>query len=458
MCKKKDQINESELKMKNIKLYLENRFEFKKYGTNWRTEILAGLATYLSLAYIFIVNPAILTTGTGMNISAVLFATIIASGFTTIAMGWWARLPFCVAPGLEMDGFFAFIVVGTLGLTWQQALGAVFFSGLLCIFFTLGFIRQKIVDSIPYGLKKAMALAVGIFVMVIGLYLAGIVKFDNGIINFHASGIHFSAKEIALLIGLTISLVLMMPKLKFPAGMLIAIIIATIFCKSQGIEQQAPAKLSSEMFSGVLQLDIIPHAIKTIPILLVFFLIDFYGGIGKFIGLTASTNLVDKEGNLARIDKAMYVDGFGTTLSGLVGTSSVITYVESAVGISMGGRTGIVAIVCGLLMLCSLAFTPLVGLVPVEATAGVLVYVGGLLIVNTYKEKLLRNQDFIVMAVMILITCITFNLGEAMAFGFFAYSIIHIRSVVSGKMKPNWYLLFSTVAIVLSQVSQYWLK
>jgi AGZA family xanthine/uracil permease-like MFS transporter len=393
-----------------------------------------------------------------MNISAVLFATIIASGLTTLAMGWWARLPFCVAPGLEMDGFFAFVVIGAMGLTWQEALGAVFWSGVLCVIFTLGFIRQRIVDCIPFGLKKSMSLAVGIFVMIIGLFLAGIVKFENGIINFQTSGVHFSAKEVALLIGLAISFVLMLPRFKFPAGMLVAIVVATIYCKTQGIVQQSPAKLSSEMFSAVLKLDPIPHAWKAIPILLVFFLVDFFGGIGKFIGLTASTNLVDKDGNLARIDKAMYVDGWGTTFSGLVGTSSVITYVESAVGISMGGRTGIVALVCGVLMLVSLVFTPIVGLVPVEATAGVLVYVGGLLIVNTWKEKLLHNQDYIVMAVMILITCLTFNLGEAMAFGFFAYTVLHVKAVFDKKKKLDWVLIAATVAIDLSQLSQYWLK
>jgi AGZA family xanthine/uracil permease-like MFS transporter len=434
---------------------IETYFEFSKYATNWKTELYAGLATYLSLSYIFIVNPAILSHA-GMNVSAVLFATIIASGLTTIAMGLWARLPFAVAPGLEMDGFFAFVVVGAMGLTWQQALGAVFWSGVLCYIFTLKFVRQKIVDSIPFGLKKAMVVSVGIFVFVIGLYLAEVIQFDNGIIS--SVGIHFTTKVIALFIGLFISIILATKRLNFPAGMLVAIIVATIYCKTKGIVALAPAHISREMFSGIFKLDVIPHAIKFVPIFLVFFLIDFYGGIGKFIGLTASTNLVDKEGNLARIDKAMFVDSVGTIGSGLVGTSSVITYVESAVGISMGGRTGIVAIVCGILMLCSLIFTPLVGLVPVEATAGILCYIGILLILRTWKEQSLKNQDYVIIGLMIVITLLTFNLGEAMTFGFLAYTYIHIKNVFTAKEKINWYFTISTIAILGSTILQFVMK
>lgn len=441
--------------MKNLIRRIENRFEFSKYGTTWKIELLAGLGTYLSLAYIFIVNPAILGNA-GMNVSAVLFATVIASGLATLIMGLWARLPFALAPGLEMNSFFAFVVVGTMGLTWNEALGAVFWSGILCIILSLKFIRQRIIDSIPLGLKKSMAISVGMFVFTIGLFLAGVVQFDNGSIS--NVGIHFSAKEMALLIGLIISFILGLKKLNFPAGMLIAIIVATVYCKTQGIFAAEPAKISIDMFAAVFQLDIFPSSIKLIPIFFVFFLIDFYGSIGKFIGLTAATPLTDKDGNLARIDKAMYVDGIGTVGGSLLGTSSIITYVESAVGITMGGRTGIVAIVCGILMLASLFFTPLVGLVPVEATAGVLCYVGYLLILETWKEKMLAKYDFFIVGIMILITVLTFNLGQAMAFGFIAYTYLHISKSIRSKSKLNWYLIVSTIAITLSIVLQFILK
>ena len=234
---------------------IENYFELAKYETNWKTEILAGVSTYLSLAYIFIVNPAILSSS-GMNVSAVLFATVIASGISTLAMGLWARLPFALAPGLEMNGFFAFVVVGTLGLTWNQALGAVFWSGLLCILFTILPIRKAIVDSIPLGLKKAMAVSVGIFVVTIGLFLSGLVSFDNGQIK--TVNIAITPKVIALVIGLVLAIVLNLKKIRFVGGFLIAIVVATVYCKTQGIVQANPAQVSSDMFLAVGQLDFFP--------------------------------------------------------------------------------------------------------------------------------------------------------------------------------------------------------
>jgi adenine/guanine/hypoxanthine permease len=440
--------------MKKILSNIANRYEFSSYGTNWRTEILAGVSTYLSLAYIFVLNPAIMSDGTGMSVSAIFFATIIASGISTLAMGLWARLPFALAPGLEMNGFFAYIVVGTFGYTWHQALGAVFWSGLLCILFTVLPIRQKIVDSIPLGLKKAMAISVGAFVFAIGLSLAGIVTFKDGIIT--NTNFHLTPQVIALLIGLVISYVLGLRKLKFVAGMLVAIIIATVYCKTQGIVSNNPAKLNSDLFLAVGKVDLFPPNFwQFIPVILIFFLIDFYGSIGKFIGLTAATNLTKADGTLPRIKDAMNVDGGGTILGSLLGTSSIITYVESAVGIATGGRTGIVAIVCGLLMLLSFLITPLVGLVPVVATSGILCYVGWLLVRDTWEEKQLKTSDWVISVAMACLSLFRFNLGEAMALGFVIYTILHL---VKEKGKYNWYLIVSAILIVGSVVAQQMIK
>lgn len=437
--------------MTKLTKWASNYFEIAKYNTNLRTEILAGVSTYLSLAYIFIVNPAILSKS-GMDVSAVLFATIIASGLSTLLMGFWARLPFALAPGLEMNGYFALVVVGTIGLTWNQALGAVFWSGILCIALTISPIRKAIVDSIPDGLKKSMAVSVGIFVLTIGLFLSGLTSFTDGKISGYSLAI--TPKVIALLIGLVISIVLAFKKLRFPGGMLVAIIIATVYCKTQGIVSATPAKISKEMLSATFKLDLIP-TLSVIPVFLVFFLIDFYGSIGKFIGLTASTKeLIQKDGTLVRIEKAMNVDGIGTVAGSLVGTSSIITYVESAVGIKTGGKTGIVAVVCGTLMLLSLAFTPLVGLVPVEATSGILIYVGYLLIRDTWEEKNLGKFFWIVVALMGAISFSTFSLDKAMLLGFAAYTI---KQVFFDKV-VNWYLIISTVLIAASVILPYIIK
>ncbi len=430
--------------MPSLKQQIDERFNISALGSTLGTEVLSGLATYLSLAYIFIVNPAILSRA-GIDVSAVFFATVVASSLSTLIMGFYARLPFALAPGLEMNSFFAVTVVGVLGFTWNEALGAVFWSGLLCILFTVLPIRKAIIDSIPNGLKKAMAVSVGVFVLTIGLFLSGVALFQDG----RVAGFDFSLtpKSNALMLGFAVSAVLGMRRLKIPGGMLVAIIVATIYCKTQGITVTNPAQLSSNLFLAVGKLDLIPdNFIGFLPVILVFFLLDFYGSIGKFIGLTASTNL-PQNGQLPRIEKAMGVDAVGTVAGALLGTSSIITYVESSVGIATGGRTGIVAIVCGTLMLLSLAFTPIVGLVPVEATAGILVYVGYLLMRDTWEEEGLTSFDITIAVVMGIISFITFSLDKAMLLGFAAYTI----HLLIGREK-NLVLVTSTALIAIAVI------
>lgn len=430
-------------------------FEVDRLGSTLATEVMAGVATYLSLAYIFVVNPAILSQA-GMDVSAVLFATVVASGVSTIVMGLWARLPFALAPGLEMNGFFAFAVVGNMGLTWQQALGTVFWSGILCIVFTWLPVRQKIIESIPDKLKVSIAFSVGIFVVTIGLFLAKIVVFDKGIIQWSALSAEslFTPKAIVLFFGLAVATILGFKRLNFPGGMLVAIIASTILCKFLGITVAEPAQLSSEMFSAVLQLDLMSvFDPRFLAVLIIFFIIDFYGSIGKFIGLTAATNLQSK-GEVKNIGKALYVDGGGTVLGSLVGTSSIITYVESAVGIASGGRTGIVAIVCGTLMLASIAFTPLVGLVPVEATAGILAYVGWLLLPREQVKASHIQFDRFDWAIAIgmgLLTFATFSLDKPLLLGFWAYQL----KSMWGRQATNWYLLTAALALTVAVIAQH---
>ncbi|TAL03524.1 MAG: NCS2 family permease, partial [Rhodospirillaceae bacterium] len=292
-------------------------------------EVIAGISTYLSLAYIFVVNPSILANA-HMNVSAVLFATVIASGVATIIMGLWARLPFAVAPGLEMNGFFAFVVVGTLGLSWQDALGTVFWSGVLCVLLTVLPFRQAIIDSIPSGLKINIGVSVGVFVATIGLFLAKIVAFKDGLpdlASMHTTSLA-SHEAVIMYITFAVAFLLGLKLFKFPGGMLVSIIVGAILCRVFGIVADKPAQLSSDMFLAIGQANILsvlknPHFA---PVMLVFFIVDFYGGIGKFIGLTAATN-IQSQGKVPNIEKALYVDGFGTMGGSLLGTSSLITFV-----------------------------------------------------------------------------------------------------------------------------------
>lgn len=434
---------------------LSRYFNFEKYGTTLNTEIFAGLSIYLSLAYIFIVNPAILSKS-GIDASAVLLATVIVSSLATIAMGIWAKLPFAVAPGLEMNGFFAFVVCGTLQMSWQQGLGTVFFSGILCLVFTALRIRHNIIASIPVGLKKAIGTSVGIFVATIGLFVSHILVFKNGHIDFSAFSIQAFNTPLAYVLytGLILSVVLGWKKIAFRGGMLTSILVGAFLCYLWGIKADRPPELSANMFQAIGQLDIsvIFNPRFWSPII-VFFIVDFIGGIGKFVGLTANTNIQDENGNVPNLQQALYVDGTATVAGSLTGTSSLIAFVESAVGIEAGGRTGLTAVVCGILMLASLAFAPLLQWIPAESAAGVLVYVGYLLLPKPTKDTVFSNEmifDYSVATAMGILSLVTFSLDKAMALGFLAY---FVRGLITGSNKKENYWLGGIGIVLILTIS-----
>lgn len=436
---------------------LARHFQFRELKTDLRTEIIAGISTYLSLAYIVVLNPAILV-NSGMDPSAVMFATVIASGFATLAMGIWAKLPFAVAPGIEMSSFFAFVVCGTLGLTWQQALGTVFWSGVLCIILTLLPVRQKIIDAIPNGLKTNIAVSVGVFVATIGFFLAKILAFKNGLPDFSVLGwANFASHEaLVFYIGFAAAVVLSLKRFRFPGALLAALIIGAALCHVLGITAKKVPQFSPAMFGAVFKLDLFSVFTNRhfLSVLLIFFIIDFFGGIGKFIGLTSATTL-QSNGEVKNIGKALYVDGAGTVLGSLTGTSSLIAFVESAVGIAAGGRTGIVAIICGVLLLASVVFTPLAGLVPAEAAAGILLYVGYILLpVRQFREdrKSFGHFDMAVGIAMGFVSLLTFGLDKAMLLGFWAYTL---KQLAGRKGKVNPYLFATTIILTVSIVMQY---
>lgn len=437
----------------------ESYFQVTARGSTLRTEILAGVSVYFSLAYILVVNPAILSKG-GFDAGAVLFATAVASGLTSLLMGIWARLPFVLAPGLEMNGFVAFSAIGLMGLTVSQALGAVFWSGVLCILLTWLPVRALIIRSIPLGLQSNLALSVGVFVLTIGLFLAKLLVFEKGLPS--GVGSVFGSEAIALGIGLLVCVVLrfmsnsrlFLGRLVGGGAFLIAILASCFFCRSVGITAEAPTDFTASMFSGIGKLDWWPFSQPSaLTVFLVLFLIDFYGSIGKFIGLTAATNLRSRDQGVIGLEKAMYVDGIGTVGGALIGTTSIITYVESAIGIHAGGRTGIVAITCGTLMLASLVFTPLVSLVPVVATSGILVYVGyALLPRDAWRSGEFGKFDFLVGILMASLAFATFSLDKAMVIGFGAYAL---QPLFCKSTKFSPVLMLSFALLLLSVAVQF---
>jgi adenine/guanine/hypoxanthine permease len=435
--------------MSKIKLLkkISNFFEFSKHKTNFKTEIIAGVSIFMALSYIFIVNPAILSEG-GFNASSVLFATIITSFIATLVMGLWAKKPFVLAPGMEMNAYVSFFVIGVLGFTWQQSLGAVFWSGIIFIILTITNIRTKIIKAIPDKIKSGLSLAVGVFLILIALRLVGILLYEG--ITLSKIGILIS--PIALIFYVGLILVLILRKFKIPGAVLISIILASVITHIIGLgESSLNIQISKEMFTGIFQADLsVILNPKMWSAILILFLVDFYGSIAKFIGLTRNTSIVDKDGNMPKMKEALSVDGYATLLGSGLGTTSLTTYVESGVGIAEGGRTGFTAIVCSLLMLGFLVLAPLISLVPVIATTGALFWVGIRLFPSKQEIKEYTKIDIITVIVMVITTIVTFAIDRALLFGFLIFIIGTL--IAKKKEKISVYMIGSTILLLIGLI------
>jgi adenine/guanine/hypoxanthine permease len=423
---------------------VDNFFGISRSGSSLRVEVFAGLSTFLALSYIFVVNPAILSAA-GIGKSAIFFATIVGSVLATLAMGFWANKPFAVAPGLEMNAYVAYVVVAGMGFAWQDAMGAVFWSGVLTVALNYTRIRVKIIEAIPDALKSGLAAAVGVFLMLVALKVSGITIYNG--VTIHGLGTLTSQGAILFYIGL--ALVVILRYFKITGAVLLSIVGASIAAHFLGVTNGIDKiTLSKSMLDATLALHLgiirNPHIWTTIIIL---FVLDFYGSIAKFIGLTRNTSIVNPDGTLPKLQEALTVDGVGTVLGASLGTSNLITYVESAVGIGEGGRTGITAIVCGLLMSLFLLITPLVNLVPVAATTGALLYVGFTLLPKKHEWKTYLKVEMIAVLIMIGVTFWTFALDKAMFAGFAA---VLIGYLIADRKRVNPYLVGSTAVLLVS--------
>lgn len=428
--------------METIQKRVTEFFEFERHNAKKKTEIIAGLSTFLALSYIFVVNPSILAEG-GFNKNAALFATILISALATIAMGLWAKKPFALAPGMEMNAYVTFFVIAGLGFGWQQALGAVLWSGVIFLLLTVTSIREKIILAIPDHMKSGIALCVGVFLILIALQLAGGLIYQGVVLD--GLGTLVSTEGAVFAIGLF--LLLLLKKLKVPGAVLLSIIIAAVAAHLLGIGVVAePIRLSGDMLSALGQLDIGVIADPRMwSVILILFLVDFYGSVAKFIGLTQNTTIVDQDGKMPQMQEALYVDGAATVVGAVVGTTSLTTYVESGVGISEGGRTGLTAVVTGIAMLTVFIAAPLINLVPVIATTGALAWVGISLFPKKEQLKKYSAVDILTVLVMIGVTIATFAIDKALLFGFLVYII---GLCVSRRQKEiNLYIVISTMLL-----------
>lgn len=450
--------------------FLERTFKLRENGTNVRTEIMAGITTFITMAYIIFVNPSILKEA-GMNaqglfgaeaaelsmvsdpvIGSVFIATCLAAVVGTLIMGLYANLPFGLAPGMGLNAFFAYSVVLGLGYTWQQALAAVFISGILFIIMSYSGIRKAIIDALPQSLKNAITGGIGLFIAFIGL-INGHIIVDNPatLVGF---GDFTEPRTVLALIGLAITGILMVRKVK--GSILIGIVVTTIIGIPMGIVSlegfslvSAPPSIGPTFmkmdFAGLLSINkdatFISAVVSVATVVISFSLVDMFDTIGTLVGTATQAGMVDEKGNVKNMGQALYADAIATSVGAALGTSTTTTYVESAAGVSEGGRTGLTAVTVAVLFLGAIFFWPLVGIVPGEATAPALMIVGVLMMSSVKNIKFEDFSEampaFFTMAIMPL----SYSIANGIAAGMIIYPITKVATGKGKEVHPAIYIL-----------------
>lgn len=395
-----------------------------KKNTSIRTEIVAGITTFLAMAYILAVNPSILGVA-GMDAGAVFTATALSAGIATLVMGVIANLPFALAPGMGLNAFLAYTVVLQMGYSWQMALTAVFIEGIIFILLTFFNVREAIVNSIPANLKKAISVGIGLFIAFIGLQNAGIVV-DDGATLVSLSNWTSSPAALVALIGLIVTAVLVAYNVK--GALLIGIVISTIIGIPFGVTKYsggsylppsiAPTFMKFE-WTNVLSADFI-------VIMFTFLFVDMFDTVGTLIGCATKADMIKEDGSIPNCKEALFADAIGTTVGAMLGTSTVTTFVESSTGVVEGGRTGLTAVVTALLFFLSLFLSPLFLSIPSAATAPALILVG------FYMMSPVKDIDFsdasegIPAFLTILFMLCAYSISDGIMFGILSYVIIKL--------------------------------
>ncbi|ADU65893.1 NCS2 family permease [Desulfurispirillum indicum] len=418
---------------------LESMFRLSANKTNVRQELMAGVTTFVTMGYIIFVNPAMLSDA-GMNFNAVLFATCVSAAIATILMGLYANYPFALAPGMGINAYFTYGVVLGMGYDWQTALGAVFISGVAFIILTLIKARELIMNAIPKGIKVGTVLGIGLFIAFIGLKNAGIiVKHPATMVTI---GSITQPAVLVAIFGLLLIAVLVSRKIK--GAILWGILASTLLAIMTGVSNAPTAVFGVPTLSDVsmtfFQMDIkAAITIGLLEIIFVFLFVDIFDSIGTMTGLSKQAGYLDANGKLPRADKALMADGVGTTVGACLGTSTVTAYIESASGIAEGGRTGLTAVVVGVLFLLALFFTPIIGAVPAVATAPALIIVGALMLQNVRDLDFDDMSEVIPAFLTMIMMPLTFSIATGLAFGFISYPII---KALSGKLRDVSFMVW----------------
>lgn len=420
---------------------LERLFGLSAHGTNVRTEVMAGATTFLTMAYIIFVNPEILAAA-GMPKDAVFVATCLAAALGSAIMGLYANYPIALAPAMGLNAYFAFTVVGSLGFTWKTALGAVFLSGLLFIFVSLFRLREAVVNAIPRSLKFSISAGIGLFLAIIGLKNAGLIAAHPATLltlgDLHQPGTLLAIAGFMLIVALE--------QRRTPGAIIIGVLAVTVASMLLGLTPYnglvaAPPSIAPTF----LQMDIAGalHA-GLLTVVMTFFLVELFDASGTLVGVCHRAGLLDADGRLPRLKRALLADSTAITAGALLGTSSTTAYIESAAGTAVGGRTGLTAVVVALLFLAALVFAPLAGVVPAYATAPALCYVA-VLMIRGLAEIDWNDLTEAAPAVVTAITMpFTFSIAHGIAFGFVSYAAIKLLAGRRRDLSP----MVAAIAVV----------
>jgi len=453
---------------------LDRWFELRAHGTGISTEVLAGLTTFMTMSYIIIVQPAILSSA-GMDFGAVMMATCISAAVSTLIMGFWANYPVALAPAMGENIFFAYTIVLGMGVAWQNALGMVLLSGLLFIALSFFRVRELVLDAVPLELRRAIAAGIGAFILVLGLQHAGILvrrhevwqnlfsagnawqaltrgewSFFAGLLSVYGFGSSWGPVQLVAGLGLAVMVFLMLKRRRAAllCGMVAAAVAALILglVNWQGVAS-APPDISptfwkfelGELFTW-----------KLFPLVLVFLFMDLFDTIGTLIGVAEQAGLTGPDGRLPRARRALLADAVGTTLGAALGTSTVTSYIESAAGVQEGGRTGLTAVVCALLFLAAVFFSPLVYMIGsgVPAGEGVTLYpitaaalmVVGVLMLKSLKGMAWREWDISVPVLLVVIGIpLSYSIADGLAFGFISFPLL---GILAGRGREVSWLIY----------------
>lgn len=409
--------------MKN-QSFLQQFFKLKEKGTSSKTEIIAGITTFFTMVYIVFVNPSVLGDA-GMDKQVVFVTTCLIAGFGTIAMGLFSNLPIALAPAMGLNAFFAYVVVGKLGYSWQVGMGTIFWGSVGLLLLTIFQIRYWLMASIPLSLRVGIGAGIGFFIALIGFKNMGLVVANPD--TLVALGDLHSPQVLLGILGFFIIVVLAARNIYSGVLISIAAVTALALYFDESVMFHGIVSMPPALTQVVGQVDI-AGALDTalIGIIFSFLLVNLFDSSGTLLGVTDKAGFSDEKGCFPKMKQALYVDSASAVVGSYIGTSAISTYIESGAGVSVGGRTGMTAIVVGLLFLLTIFFSPLAGMVPAYATAGALVYVGILmassLIKVTWDDLTEATPAFITSAMMPF----TYSITEGIAFGFISYCVMKV--------------------------------